>query len=95
MLPPASGSMPTSTRTRFAVDHPVRLVCARAADGFPLCYNSHPLKQFTVGIVQDPTYARAFPQLAPVAGPLPVNLLNKMFNDVIVDNVGVQLRGVR
>ena len=68
--------------------------CVLAADGFPLCYNSHPLKQNTYGILQDPTYARAYPQLAPVAGPMPVNMLNEMFNDIVVDNVGVQYRGV-
>ncbi len=67
--------------------------CVLQADGFPLCYNSHPFKQNTYGVQQ--TYRRDYPQSADVAGPLNSAMLNEMFNDIIVDNQGVLFRGNR
>ena len=64
-------------------------------NGFPLCYNNHPLKQGTFGFSFSPQYARPYPRLAPVAGPMNNFLLGKMFNEVIVNDEGVQLNAGR
>ncbi len=64
-------------------------------NGFPLCYNNHPLKQGNFGFSFSPQYARPYPRLAPVAGPMNGFLLQKLFNEIRVDNEGVQLRGIR
>lgn len=65
------------------------------SNGFPLCYNNHPLKQGTFGFSFSPQYARPYPRLAPTAGPLNSFLLTKMLNEVRVDNEGVQLNAGR
>lgn len=64
-------------------------------NGSPLCYNSHPLKQGTFGFSFSPQYARPYPRLAPVAGPLNSFLLGKMFEEIRVANEGVQLQAGR
>jgi hypothetical protein len=69
------------------------------ATGFPYVYNNHPLKETTYGHRFDPSYARAYPGSlsvdAAVAGPLPLSLITKMSTRIIVNNEGVQLRGVQ
>jgi hypothetical protein len=60
-------------------------------NGFPLCYNNHPLKQGTFGFFFSPQYARPYPRLAPMAGPFNNFLLGKMLNEVRVADEGVQL----
>ncbi len=64
-------------------------------NGFPLCYNNHPVKEGTYGLRFDPQYARAYPNMSHIAGPLNSRLLSKLVNDVIVANEGVQYRGLR
>jgi hypothetical protein len=66
--------------------------CVRAADGFPLCYNNHPIKEGTVGVTTDPYYDRAYPRFARVAGPLNQSMLTVILNEVRVNNEGVQYR---
>lgn len=64
-------------------------------DGFPYAYNNHPLKQGTYGFAFNPQYARTFPVMAPIAGPLNKFLIDKMLIQVKVANEGVQNRGAR
>lgn len=63
-------------------------------NGFPLCYNNHPLKQ-AYGLALDPQYARPYPVMAPIAGPLNTRLLTKVLNEVRVNNQNVQYKTVR
>jgi hypothetical protein len=64
-------------------------------NGFPLSYNNHPMRETTYGLSFDPQYARAYPAMAHISGPLNARLLGKMFNEIIVDNEGVQYRAGR
>ncbi|MCB9651034.1 MAG: hypothetical protein H6730_31255 [Deltaproteobacteria bacterium] len=64
-------------------------------NGFPLCYNNHPIKEGVYGLRFDPQYARAYPNMAHMAGPLNDRLLGKMVNDVIVANENVVYKGLR
>lgn len=61
-------------------------------NGFPLCYNNHPLKQGNFGFDFNPQYARPYPRLAPLAGPLNNFLLGKMFQEIRVADENVQLK---
>ena len=68
--------------------------CVRQADGFPLCYNNHPYRLRTPNV--NITVNRQYPTFYnDVAGPLPFELLREIFEDIVVDDMGVQLRGVR
>ncbi len=62
------------------------------SNGFPLCYNSHPIKEGTYGYRFDPQYARAYPTMAHLAGPLNSRLLTKLFTEIRANNEGVQLK---
>ena len=64
-------------------------------NGFPLCYNNHPIKEGVYGLRFDPQYARAYPNMSHIAGPLNARLLSKMVNDVIVANENVLFKGLR
>jgi hypothetical protein len=66
--------------------------CVRVADGFPLCYNNHPMKQTGYGLGFNPQYARTWPTLAPMSGPINVYLLNKLQNEILVNNANVQFK---
>ncbi len=69
--------------------------CVEIATGFPYCYNNHPMRETTEGIEFDPEYARAYPTISHISGPLNVRLMTKMFQQIFVNNEGVQLRGRR
>ena len=64
-------------------------------NGFPLCYDNHPMKEGVYGLRFDPQYARAYPNMAHMAGPLNARLLGKVVTDVIVANEGVVYKGLR
>ena len=70
-----------------------------APEGFTFCYNNHVMREGNGDVYRnprvDPQYARTYPALAHVAGPLNGGLLNKMFNNIIVQNEGVQFKGGR
>jgi hypothetical protein len=67
--------------------------------GFPYVYNNHPIREGSYGIRTDPGYARAYPGTlsvdAHVAGPIPVSLIQKLSNRILVNNENVQYKGVR
>ena len=66
----------------------------READGFPLVYNNHPYRLRAYGV--DPQINRQYPTFFnDSAGPLNTQLMLLLFQQVKVDNEGVQLRGVR
>ncbi len=64
-----------------------------AAEGFPFCYNNHPMREANGDYYRnpriDPQYARAYPEQVHLAGPLNTRLMTKMFNRVLVNNYGV------
>lgn len=61
-------------------------------DGFPLSYNNHPLRRGVPGLYFDPTYARAYPSMAEVAGPLNASLLQTVLQTVRNANEGVPFK---
>jgi hypothetical protein len=65
-----------------------------ADNGFPLSYSNHPMKT-AYGLTLDPAYINAYPTMANVSGGINSALMLKLFNRVLVDDVGVQDRGVR
>jgi hypothetical protein len=69
------------------------------ATGFPYVYNNYLMREMSYGHRFDPSYACAYPGSlsvdAQVVGPLPVSLITKMAARIIVNNEGVQLRGVQ
>ena len=69
--------------------------CVDIATGFPYCYNNHPIKVGPNGQSLNINYPRNFPTLTQTAGPFNLFLMNKMFNEIKVQNIGVELQGVR
>jgi hypothetical protein len=67
--------------------------------GFPYVYNTHPMRETSYGQRFDPGYARAYPGSlsvdAPIAGPIPVSLIQTLNNRIRVANENVPLKGVR
>ncbi|MCB9648968.1 MAG: cytochrome c [Deltaproteobacteria bacterium] len=61
-------------------------------DGFPLSYNNHPLRRGVPGLYFDPSYARAWPAMAEIAGPLNQGLLSTVLNVVRNANEGVPFK---
>jgi hypothetical protein len=66
-------------------------------DGFPLSFNSHPLMLGRPNNPPfDPFYQRTYPRIAQVAGPINVQLIQKLTaGQVRVANEGVQYRSIR
>jgi hypothetical protein len=64
-------------------------------DGFPLAFTNYPMMIGRPDLSFDPNYARQYPTLARVAGPLNQTLLNKVTTTVRAQNVGVVYAGPR
>ncbi len=69
--------------------------CVDALTGFPLCYTNHPMRVTTDGLEFDPRHERAYPTIALTSGPLNVELMRLMFEEVRVWNSEVSFRGRR
>ncbi len=68
--------------------------CVIEADAFPLCYNNHPYRLRTYGT--NPQVNRSYPTFFnESAGPLNLQLMNLMFNQVKAANMQVILKGPR
>jgi hypothetical protein len=72
----------------FAVDQQTDW-CVDINTGFPYCYNNHPFKEGTYGLRFNPQYARTYPRMAHIAGPLNTNIMQRMFNEILVNNENV------
>jgi hypothetical protein len=69
--------------------------CVNEATGFPYCHNNHPLKLGNYGLTFSTDYLRNYPSMARIAGPLPQQLLDRMFNRIRANDEGVMPRAGR